>query len=166
MIGHVWAGKSTFCRYMAETYGYEIVSNDQIRKSLYPDPQYTSQESGHVYTVTEEKMYEALDQKKDIVLEAFMVTNRSRNFARRIVEENGGRYIQVELRWPDENELQRRIEARFDDVDRDSDGDRNVYMKLKALREESDDQNRLVIFNNGSIYELYRKIDEAMWGYM
>jgi len=90
------------------------------------------------------------------------MSNASRDFARSIVEELEANYQQIEVIVVSEKILKNRIEERFTKPDRDSDGDWNVYLKLKEIREESDNSSRFIVSNNLKQKELFLQIDKLI----
>ena len=132
-------------------------------KNIFGTPNYESEtESAEVYKKSEEVLRKKIQEGSDIVIEVFWMSNASRDFARSIVEELEANYQQIEVIVVSEKILKNRIEERFTKPDRDSDGDWNVYLKLKEIREESDNSSRFIVSNNLKQKELFLQIDKLI----
>lgn len=159
LIWHVGVWKSTVAKYLIEKYDFIQVNGDIIWKAMSKEPNYESkEEQEEVYKRAEQLIRKSLQWKKNVVLETFGMTEESRNFAQKITVSGDWIYQQVEVVWPKEDVLKERIISRYNGENRDSDGDRNVYLKLKSQWEESK-SDRIIIKNQWIVDDLYKEID-------
>jgi len=159
LIWHVGVWKSTIAKYLIEKHDFIEINGDKIWKLMCKEPNYESkEEQAEVYRRVEELIRTSLQSKKNIVLEAFGMSEQSRKTAQDIIESENWTYQQIEVIWPNENELKERILSRYNWENRDSDGDRNVYLKLKDQREDSK-SDRIIIKNQWWIDDLYEEVD-------
>jgi predicted kinase len=70
VFGLPGSGKSYFGSRLAEKIGAEYVNSDRVRKELFPKHTYSESEKAKVYDVLLNKLSEAIDQKKDLILDA------------------------------------------------------------------------------------------------
>lgn len=157
VLGLVWWGKSTATNYIAQTLSIPCVQVDLIQKSLFSDPQYTPDEDKVVNAVFEKEILTCIAKKQSCVVEWYTTRQERRDIIKQLCDEYGYQYIPVCIET-DEEHFKARIEQRFAQEGRDSDGDWNVHLKHKARRSSVQD-DVTVIENNGTMQQLFEKLD-------
>lgn len=148
-------GKSTVSRRVADRLDGRLLRTDVVRKELFPNPDYTSDESSAVYAEILERTREAVAAGDNIVLDG---TFRRAAIRRRVVG------VAIDANVPyrlvrvvcDEPVVRERIATRVDDV---SDADFRVYELLKAEFEPIEG-NHTVVDNSGSLAATTARVDE------
>lgn len=113
-----------------------VLMTDAIRKELFPQSEYTQEESDIVYAEFYRRANDYLHDGKTVIMDAVFGKQSERDSAKKIARENGCscQFLLVVL---DENVLKERIENRIGDM---SDADFEVYLRLKSsfeiIREE------------------------------
>ena len=79
VFGLPGSGKSYFASKLAKRLEAKYVSSDVVRKQLFTVRKYTGEEKTKVYDVMNKEMKEAIQQGKDIVLDATFYKGRIRN---------------------------------------------------------------------------------------
>lgn len=86
VFGLPGSGKSYFAERLAKQLEGEYVNSDRLRKELFATPSYSEEEKAAVYSIMLEQMKKAINQKRNIVLDATFHQEKSR---RPFIEEAG-----------------------------------------------------------------------------
>ncbi|MGZ8557438.1 MAG: AAA family ATPase [Chitinophagaceae bacterium] len=78
VFGLPGSGKSYFASRLAKMINAGYVNSDRLRKEMFKNRTYSSQEKAAVYNVMLEKMKEAMNQNMNIVLDATFHKNETR----------------------------------------------------------------------------------------
>lgn len=105
VMGLPGSGKSYFASRLAEKINAEYWSSDQIRKENFPERTYSDSETKKVYEILLKKMQEAIDEEKDVVLDATFYKNKIRV---PFTSESKGKIVFIEV-WADEKIIQERL---------------------------------------------------------
>lgn len=148
-------GKSTVARRVAERVDAEVLRSDVVRKELFDDPEYTSEETAAVYDELLARAGTRLAEGDRVVLDATFRTREHRRAARDLADrlDCGFRVVHVDC---EESVVERRI-AQRDGV---SDADFEVHKQLRATFEPIE-MVHTVVDNSGSEAETRRQVDEA-----
>ncbi len=124
------SGKSYFASRLADRLGAVYLSSDRIRKTLFPQPTYTSEEKEQIYEEMARRMEKALVEGKRVVLDSTFYLKSIRGIMRQraasIAVKIHFLYIQA-----DEETVRRRTQKKRED----SDADYAVHLSIKALFE-------------------------------
>jgi len=69
VIGTPGSGKSFFARQLAETFNIPLVSYDQIRSTLFEQPQYSNDQEAIVYDLAYQQLAELLKTEKTLIVD-------------------------------------------------------------------------------------------------
>lgn len=97
VFGLPGAGKSHFASRLAEMIRADYINSDRVRKEMFKERTYSSQEKAAVYNEMVVKMMEAVDQKRNVVLDATFHKNDIRKLFSKAMEGKGGiSFIEVQ----------------------------------------------------------------------
>jgi len=106
VFGLPGSGKSYFAERLAKKLNADYVNSDLLRKEMIPVRTYSEQEKAAVYNVMLEKMKEAINQKKSIVLDATFHSVKTRKLITKEVKEKG-RICFMEIKADEDVTMQR-----------------------------------------------------------
>ena len=153
-------GKSTVAERVAELLPASLLRTDVVRKELFPDPTYASEESAAVYDELFSRATERLEDGEHVVLDATFRQRDLRERAAGVAAAAGAdfRLVRVECA---ESVVRERIERRQREEDDESDADFAVYEQLKDEFEPIEGEDHVVVDNSGSLSETLDAVDEA-----
>lgn len=134
LCGLPGVGKSTFARQLAACAPVAVVGSDEVRKTLFPQPQYSGGEHARVFGAVHTVLAELLRRRISAVFDATNLYERDRRKAYRIARSIGGcGLVIVEVVAPPEVVRQRleRRAAAPDPRDR-SDATWEIYLQMAA----------------------------------
>ncbi|QLD84916.1 AAA family ATPase [Natronomonas halophila] len=146
-------GKSTVARAVADRLDAAVLRTDVVRKELFDDPKYTSEESTTVYNELLARARDRLADGESVVLDATFKTRSRRREARDIAAEVDADFRLVHVDC-DTEVVERRIAAR-DDV---SDADFEVHLQFKD-RFEPIEMDHERIDNSGAESETVQQVE-------
>src|SRR5688572_20000703 len=94
------SGKSYFSRALAERADLAIVQSDAVRKLLFPQPSYDSNESYRVFLRCYEVLEYLLNLGINVIFDATNLRERNRKYPYRIAKATGARLIIVWVEAP------------------------------------------------------------------
>lgn len=147
-------GKSTVARMVATQIQASWLRTDEIRKELFPTPQYTLAESEQTYRIFFERAQAALMTGHSVVLDATFSQAAGREQARCLAGQTQSFFHMVEVTAP-EALVQSRLAARQGDP---SDADFAIYLTLRASFEPFTD-SRHRVHNDGDLQDLRQQIE-------
>jgi predicted kinase len=153
-------GKSTVAERIAELLPASLLRTDVVRKELFPDPTYASEESARVYDELFSRARERLDDGEHVVLDATFRRRDLRERAAAVAEAAGTEYRLVRVTCA-ESVVRQRIERRQREEDDESDADFAVYNQLKNEFEPIQGDDHVVVDNSGDLSETLSAVDEA-----
>ena len=148
-------GKSTVARRIGERIGAEVLRTDVVRKELFDDPAYTSEETTAVYDELLTRAADWLADGSPVVLDATFKTRGRRREAREVAEGLGCEFRLVHVDC-EADVVERRIAER----DGVSDADFEIHRQFREAFEPVE-LDHLAVDNSGSEAETRRQIDAA-----
>ena len=124
-------GKSYFCSKLAERLHVVILESDALRKSLFPVPSYSPQESARLFQSIHLLIKRLLERGISLVLDATNLSERYRERLYSIADHLDTRLILVRVEAPPQV-VRDRLEARRSDLDSRSDADWQVYQRMRS----------------------------------
>jgi hypothetical protein len=126
-------GKSYFCRKLAERLPFPILESDDLRKVIFPSPDYSLEESNRLFQACHRLIEELLRQGIPLIFDATNLIERHREHLYRIADTFGAKLILVRVEAPPEI-VRQRLNDRFLTAEREdkSDADWRVYQKMKS----------------------------------
>jgi len=142
VLGLPGSGKSYFAGKLAQKIDAEYLNSDQIRKVLFPERTYSEAEKSKVYDALLEKMQDAIEKEKDVVLDATFYKNKIRE---PFVKSNAKMaFIEV---WADEKIIQERLKENRPD----SEADFKIYQLIKQKWEPLEQRHLKLQSTNNNI---------------
>jgi predicted kinase len=125
-------GKTYFCNKLAERLPFIILESDALRKTLYPTPVYSSQESSHLFQVVHQLIEGLLKKGIPLILDATNLSERYREYLYNIADRLSVKLILVRVEAPPEVVYQR-LKSRTENLNTEnkSDADWAVFQKMK-----------------------------------
>lgn len=148
-------GKSTVARTVADRLNAEVLRTDAVRKELFEEPAYTSEETDAVYEELFSRTRERLTSGESVVLDATFKSRGRREDAHDLASDAdvAFRLIRVDC---DSDVVERRIAAR-DDI---SDADFDIHLQFKE-RFEDVEMDHVRIDNSGDEAETVAQVETA-----
>jgi predicted kinase len=123
-------GKSYFSGKLAERLPFLILETDALRKTLFPSPGYSQQESTRLFRACHLLIEQLLEKGIPIILDATNLSERYRERLYSIADRLGTKLILVRVEAPPEV-VQERLGARQAAAKSKSDADWDVYQRMK-----------------------------------
>ena len=150
-------GKSAASAYTATQLSAERYRSDEVRKRLFPDPEYTDEETVATYEKLLACARSELEAGADVVLDATFRSRRFRDRAAAVASETDAAVAYVHVTC-DVDVVRERLENRAETI---SDAEFEQHLQLKRAFEPIE-RDHVVIDNSGSLEETYRQIDRAV----
>ena len=149
VMGLPGSGKSYFASRLAERINAEYTNSDRLRKELFSKRTYFEQEKEKVYEMLLEKMKEAINGRKNIVLDATF----HKKEARELFVKNAKEHIHFIEVWTDEATTKERLKkSRLY-----SEADYRVYQLIKQTWEPLNEASLRLKSTNENIDDMLRK---------
>lgn len=132
LTGLPGTGKSHLARCLAEVLPFVIVESDRVRKTLFPDAQYSGEESHWVHRTCHALMEKLLKKGTRVIYDATNLHERHREQVYRLADEVGVKLIVVKVIVPEalvSARLHDRQEGKEEDEEA-SDADWRVYRRM------------------------------------
>jgi len=123
-------GKSYFCGRLAERLPIVVLESDALRKMLFAEPDYSSQESSCLFRACHLLIERLLKRGISLILDATNLSERNREHLYSIAERLDIRLILVRVEAPPQLVYQR-LRARQEGSQGNSDADWTVYSRMK-----------------------------------
>jgi predicted kinase len=151
VFGLPGSGKSYFASRLAKLINGGYVNSDQLRKEMFKNRTYSEQEKAAVYKAMLEKMKEAIQQNRNLVVDATFHKSKTR---KPFIEETKGKesifFIEVRA---DESIIRERLKK-----DRpDSEADFEVYKFIKQQYEPLNTEHLFLESTNENIDSMLQK---------
>jgi hypothetical protein len=124
------AGKSHFCRRLAERLGYPVLESDALRRELFPAPVYSAAESAYLFRAIHRLIEEMLSKGIPLILDATNLSEWHRRRLYDIARRTGARLVLARIVAPPAL-VKSRLEARAAAGETLSDAGWEVYRKLR-----------------------------------
>jgi len=125
-------GKSHLCRKLAERLPSLVLESDALRKSLFPSPTYSQEESSHLFRTIHHLIEGFLKKGITIILDATNLAERHRERLYNIAERLNTKLILLRTEAPPEVVQERlKVRSKVKDKEGNSDADWTVYQKMK-----------------------------------
>ncbi|MBI4187432.1 MAG: ATP-binding protein [Chloroflexi bacterium] len=125
-------GKSYFCRKLAERLPFVILESDALRKTLFPSPTYSLEESSRLFHSCYQLIEKLLKEGIPIIFDATNLTERYREYLYSIADRLDAKLVLVRVEAPPQV-VQERLKLRREvaNLGDKSDADWSVYQKMK-----------------------------------
>ena len=150
------AGKSYFCSKLAERLPFLILESDALRKTLFPTPSYSRQESSHLFQAIHLLIQRLLRKGISLILDATNLSERYRERLYNIAERVDAKLILVRVEAPPEV-IQERLKNRLVNPETKSDADWTVYQRMKPTVQKIR-RNHYVVDTSKDITPVINKI--------
>ena len=124
-------GKSHFCSTLAKRLPFVILESDALRKSLFPSPDYTPQESSRLFQACHLLIERFLKRGIPLILDATNLSERFRERLYNIADRLNVKLILVRVEAPPQV-VHERLKARQENSEGKSDADWAVYQRMKS----------------------------------
>jgi predicted kinase len=128
-------GKSCFCRRLAERLPSVILESDALRKTLFPLPSYSLEESARLFKAIRFLIEKLIKRGISVIMDATNLTERYREYFYSIAERLGLKLVLVRVEAPPDV-VKERLEARSKNPEETSDAVWGVYQKMKGSVEK------------------------------
>ena len=156
-------GKSSLARRLVEILPFVIIESDWVRKTLFPQSQYTGEESYWVHRTCHALMTKLLRKGVRVIYDATNLHERHRELVYRLADSAGARLVIVKTVVPEEVASER-LRGRHEDGGdhRDiSDADWRVYKRM-ARRADPIGRNYIVVDTTEDLEPAITKILRLM----
>lgn len=150
-------GKSVASGYTAERLPAERYRSDQVRKELFPHPEYTDAETERTYEALLQRAETSLESGTNVVLDATFRSRARRDDAAAVAASAAAESLFVRVTC-DEVVVRERLADRSETI---SDAGLEQYRTLKETFEPLE-REHVEIDNSGTIAETERQIDRAV----
>ena len=123
-------GKSYFCSKLAEKLSFLILESDALRKTLFPTPSYSRQESAQLFQAIHLLIERLLKKGIPLILDATNLSERHRERLYSIANRLDAKLLLVRVEAPP-GVVQERLKNRQGETEAKSDADWAVYQKMK-----------------------------------
>jgi len=123
-------GKSYFCSQLAKRLSFIVLESDALRKALFPEPSYSSQESSYLFRVLHLLIRKLLERGIPLILDATNLSERHREHLYNITDRLGVKLILVHIEAPPQV-VHERLKTRLENSEGRSDANWEVYQRMK-----------------------------------
>lgn len=149
-------GKSYFCGKLAERLSFLIIESDALRKTLFPAPSYSQQESSHLFQAIHLLIERLLKKGIPIILDATNLSERHRERLYNIADRMDAKLILVRVEAPP-HIVHERLKNRLGEPETKSSADWTVYQRMKPTVEKIH-RNHYVVDTSRDITPVLDKI--------
>ena len=128
-------GKSCFCRQLAERLPSVILESDALRKTIFPSPSYSLEESARLFKAIRFLIERLVKRGISVIMDATNLTERYREYFYSIADRLGVKLVLVRVEAPP-SLVKERLEARLSNAEESSDAVWGVYQKMKGSVEK------------------------------
>ena len=133
VFGLPGSGKSYFASRLAKVINAGYINSDRLRKEMFKDRTYSEQEKAAVYKAMLEKMKEAMNQNRSLVLDATFHKNETRKLFVQEAERNDGiLFIEVKA---DENIIKERLKEERPYSEADFEVFKSIWQHYEPMNE-------------------------------
>ena len=127
-------GKSYFGQRLARRWPFVVLESDALRRTLFPSPDYSSQESWRLFKAVHLLIERLLEKGVSVILDATNLAERHREYLYSIAERRDVRLVLVRVEAPPEV-VRQRLKARVETAQANSEADWGVYRKMRPSLE-------------------------------
>lgn len=127
-------GKSYFGQRLARRWPFVVLESDALRRTLYPSPDYSPQESWRLFKAVHLLIERLLEKGVSVILDATNLAERHREYLYSIAERRDVRLVLVRVEAPPEV-VRQRLKARVETAQANSEADWGVYRKMRPSLE-------------------------------
>lgn len=154
VFGLPGSGKSYFASRLAKMINAGYINSDRLRKDMFKDRTYSEEEKAAVYKAMVDKMKEAINQNRNLVLDATFHKNETR---KRLIQDTERKddilFIEVKA---DENIIKERLKAERPY----SEADFEVYKSIRKHYERMNEPHLILESTNKNVdYMLQKAVD-------
>lgn len=128
-------GKSYLCHQLVNKLPAVLLESDAIRKVLYISPDYSSDESNHLFRTIHLIIEKLLSKGISVILDATNLTEKSREYLYNIADRLNVKLILVRVTAPPQM-VSQRLQKRKNDPMNKSDADWGVYRKMQSTEDK------------------------------
>jgi predicted kinase len=151
-------GKSFFCRKLAQEDAFCMLESDALRKTLFSSPDYSVEESSHLFMACHCLIEDLLNQGLPVIFDATNLSEYNREQLYRISDRVGAKLILVSVEAPTEL-VHERLQMRKSTPDPDDKSDANwaIYQKMRPVVDLIK-RNHFVVDTSRDIHPVIKKI--------
>ncbi len=123
-------GKTYFCTQLAERLPFVILESDALRKTLFPLPSYSPNESSHLFRAIHRLIETLLKKGISLILDATNLSEQNREYLYSIAEHLDAKLILVRVEAPSQV-VYERLKTRLENPKGKSDAEWTVYQRMK-----------------------------------
>ena len=124
-------GKSYFSGRLAERLPLVVLESDSLRKVMFDIPDYSPQESSHLFNAIHGLIEKLLKQGISLILDATNLSERHREFLYSIADRLGVKLVLVRVEAPPQV-VHERLKTRMENSRNKSDADWEVYHRMES----------------------------------
>jgi uncharacterized protein len=128
-------GKSYLCRRLVKNLPAVLLESDALRKALFASPDYSSEESNHLFRDIHLLVERLLMKGIPVILDATNLSEKNREYLYGIADRLKVKLTLVRVSAPLEL-VRQRLQARQADPTNKSDADWNIYRRMQPTEEE------------------------------
>ncbi|MBI4296429.1 MAG: ATP-binding protein [Chloroflexi bacterium] len=128
-------GKTHFCNRLAERVPLALLESDALRKTLFPKPTYSREESARLFQAIHTLIERLLKRGIPLILDATNLSERYREQLYAIADRLNARLVLVQVKAP-ARVVRERLDARVSRGATKSDADWEIYQKMKPTVEK------------------------------
>ncbi len=149
ILGLPGSGKSFFAERLAKMIHADYINSDRLRKEIFRIYMYSDKEKAKVYDIMLQKMKDAIQHHKNLVLDATFHKNKTR---RPFIEQAKGKLFFVKV-WADESIIKERLKRNRPY----SDANFEVYQRIQQQWEPLKEPHLLLESSDGNIHSMLQK---------
>lgn len=154
-------GKTYFCQKLAERLPFVILESDALRKTLFPTPTYTLEESVRLFQAIHRLIADLLKRGIPVTLDATNLSEPHRERLYHIADQLNVKLILVRVEAPPEV-IYQRLKARAEGKEKSrSDADWSVFQRMKSSVEKIR-RNHFAVDTSRDITPVIEKIIRAV----
>lgn len=158
LVGFQGVGKSTVAQTIARRTGATIISSDAVRAELFPDSQYTIEETTRVFDELYARAEKNLREQKSVVLDAMFMKQHERKAALTVAQNTDAHFQIIEV-ITKPNVLKKRLDRRQAQDPKAATYEH--YLKAQTWLEPVEEPH-IIIDNSKDLDTLYAAIEEIL----
>lgn len=156
VCGPPGVGKTTVAERVQDRTDGVLLRTDAIRKRLFSDPSYATEETAAVYHTLFDRAEETVGSDRAAILDGTFRTRKRRSEVRRLAASTDVPLLFVRVTC-----VEPVVRSRIEDRDGLSDADFQIHKQIKAEFEPIE-YDHAVVDNSDGLEQTYRSVDEAL----